>query len=70
MLLRYIHRFVFENLQYKYFFQYENIDDYKIGFNFSFFVGDEKIEKTILKPETYAFEPYFPSKMCIVSENP
>jgi len=43
----------------KYFSQYENIDDYKIGFNFSFFVGDEKIEKTILKPETYAFNPYF-----------
>jgi hypothetical protein len=44
---------------YKYFNEYENIFDYKIGFSFSFYVGDEKIEKTILKPDTYAFNPYF-----------
>jgi len=44
---------------YKYFNKYENINDYKIGFNFSFYVGEEKIEKTILKPDTYAFNPYF-----------
>lgn len=44
---------------YKFFNEYSNIDSYKIGFNFSFYVGETKIEKTILKPETYAFEPYF-----------
>ncbi|MBQ9072109.1 MAG: hypothetical protein IJY25_03020 [Bacilli bacterium] len=44
---------------YKYFSEYNNIDDYKIGFNFSFYVGETKIEKTILKPETFAFGPYF-----------
>lgn len=43
----------------KFFSEYTNIDDYKIGFNFSFYVGETKIEKTILKPETFAFEPYF-----------
>lgn len=43
----------------KFFSEYANIDDYKIGFNFSFFVGETKIEKTILNPETFAFEPYF-----------
>lgn len=43
----------------KYFNEYQNINDYKIGFHFSFYVGEEKIEKTILKPETYAFNPYF-----------
>ena len=43
----------------KYFNEYENINDYKIGFHFSFYVGEEKIEKTILKPDTYAFNPYF-----------
>lgn len=47
-----------ENWQ-KFFSQYNNIEDYKIGFNFSFYVGETKIEKTILKPETFAFEPYF-----------
>ena len=44
---------------YKYFNEYQNINDYKIGFHFSFYVGEEKIEKTILKPDTYAFNPYF-----------
>lgn len=43
----------------KFFSQYTDINKYKIGFNFSFYVGDTKIEKTILKPETYAFNPYF-----------
>ena len=43
----------------KYFNEYQNINDYKIGFHFSFYVGDTKIEKTILKPDTYAFNPYF-----------
>ena len=43
----------------KYFNEYQNINDYKIGFHFSFYVGEEKIEKTILKPDTYAFNPYF-----------
>ena len=42
----------------KYFNQYKNINNYKIGFHFSFYVGEEKIEKTILKPDTFAFEPY------------
>ena len=44
---------------YKYFNRYENINNYKIGFHFSFYVGEDKIEKTILKPDTFAFEPYF-----------
>ena len=43
----------------KFFSQYTDINKYKIGFNFSIYVGDTKIEKTILKPETYAFNPYF-----------
>ena len=43
----------------KFFSEYSNIDNYKIGFNFSFYVGETKIEKTILKPETFAFNPYF-----------
>ena len=43
----------------KFFNEYSNINNYKIGFNFSFYVGQTKIEKTILKPETFAFEPYF-----------
>lgn len=43
----------------KYFNQYENIGNTKIGFYFSFYVGEEKIEKTILKPDTFAFAPYF-----------
>ena len=44
---------------YKYFNKYESINNCKIGFNFSFYVGEEKIEKTILKPDTFAFAPYF-----------
>ena len=43
----------------KFYSKYNDINDYKIGFNFSFYVGDTKIEKTILKPQTYAFNPYF-----------
>ena len=43
----------------KYYNNYTNIDDYKIGFHFSFETSKGKIEKTILKPETFAFEPYF-----------
>ena len=43
----------------KFFSKYADIYNHKIGFNFSFYVGDTKIEKTILKPETYAFNPYF-----------
>ena len=43
----------------KFFSEYTNIDDYKVGFNFSFYVGETKIEKTVLKPEIFAFEPYF-----------
>ena len=43
----------------KFYNEYLNINNYKIGFNFSFYEGDKKIEKTILKPDTFAFEPYF-----------
>lgn len=43
----------------RFFSQYTDIDKYKIGFHFSFYEGDKKIEQTILKPDTYAFEPYF-----------
>ena len=44
---------------YKFYSNYTDIDDYKIGFHFSFYVGDAKIEKTILNPYIFAFEPYF-----------
>lgn len=44
---------------YKFFSEYNDIDDYKIGFNFSFYVGETKINQTILRPETFAFTPYF-----------
>ena len=44
---------------YKFYSNYTDIDDYKIGFHFSFYVGDALIEKTILNPYTFAFEPYF-----------
>ena len=44
---------------YKFYSKYSNIIDYKIGFHFSFYVGDTKIEKTIFNPYTFAFEPYF-----------
>lgn len=43
----------------KYYSQYSNIDDYKIGFSFKFYSDQEKIEKTILGPDTFAFNPYF-----------
>jgi len=43
----------------KFYSNYTDIDDYKIGFHFSFYVGDTKIEKTILNPYIFAFEPYF-----------
>lgn len=43
----------------KYYTNYENIDNYKIGYAFSFYVGDTFIEKTILEPDTFAFNPYF-----------
>lgn len=44
---------------YKFYSNYTDIDDYKIGFHFSFYVGDALIEKTILNPYIFAFEPYF-----------
>lgn len=43
----------------KFYSNYTNIDDYRIGFHFSFYAGDTKIEKTILNPYIFAFEPYF-----------
>lgn len=43
----------------KFYSNYTDIYDYKIGFHFSFYVGDALIEKTILNPYTFAFEPYF-----------
>ncbi len=43
----------------KFYSQYTNIENYKIGFSFSFYVGEEKIEKNILGPDIYCFEPYF-----------
>jgi len=43
----------------KFYNMYTEIEKYKIGFHFSFYEGDTKIEKTILKPDTYALEPYF-----------
>lgn len=43
----------------KYFNQYTNINKYKIGYSISFYVGNEKVQKTILEPDTFAFNPYF-----------
>ena len=43
----------------KFYQEYDNIDNYKIGYQISFNVGDEKIQKTILGPDIYAFNPYF-----------
>ena len=48
-----------KEMWHKYFSNYNNIEDYKIGFHFSFYVGETKMEKTILHPYTFAFEPYF-----------
>lgn len=44
---------------YKFYSNYTDIDDYKIGFHFSFYVEDTLIEKTILNPYVFSFEPYF-----------
>lgn len=43
----------------KYYNQYSNIDNYKIGFHFSFYSGDQEITGNILGPDIYHFEPYF-----------
>lgn len=43
----------------KFYSNYTDIDDYKIGFHFSFYVGDTLIEKTVLNTYTFTFEPYF-----------
>ena len=42
---------------YNFYSKYTNIDDYKIGFHFSFYVGDTLIEKTVLNTYTFTFEP-------------
>lgn len=43
----------------KYYQEYSNIDDYKIGFYISFYVNDKHIEQLILDPTTtYAMSPY------------
>ena len=39
---------------------YENINNYKIGYTISFYVGDEYISKTITEiTDEYVFNPYF-----------
>ena len=39
---------------------YENVNDYKIGYTISFYVGDEYISKTITEiTDEYVFNPYF-----------
>lgn len=43
----------------KYYKQYENIDDYKIGFYITYEAEGKKIEKTILDPSTmHSMDPY------------
>lgn len=43
----------------KYYQEYSNIDNYKIGFYISFYVNDKHIEQLILDPtKTYAMSPY------------
>lgn len=43
----------------KYYKMYQNIDDYKIGFYFTFMVGDEKYENLMLDPSTqHKLHPY------------
>lgn len=43
----------------KYYNQYTNIDDYKIGFSFKFESVAGKIEKTVLNLDNFACSPYF-----------
>ena len=39
---------------------YENVENYKIGYTISFYVGDKYISKTITKiTDEYVFNPYF-----------
>lgn len=45
---------------YQYFNNYEDINRYRIGYNISFYVGDELISKNIISIENeYIFDPYF-----------
>ena len=45
---------------YEYYNKYENIENYKIGYNISFYVGDEYISKNIINiTNEYVFDPYF-----------
>ena len=45
---------------YEYYNKYDNIENYKIGYNISFMVGEEKISKNITYVEDeYIFDPYF-----------
>lgn len=39
--------------------KYSDISKYKIGFNISFYAGDEYISRNVLEPEEYLFNPYF-----------
>ena len=45
---------------YDYYNKYDDISDYKIGYNISFYVGDEFISKNITEiTDEYVFNPYF-----------
>lgn len=45
---------------YDYYNRYDDIEKYKIGYNISFYVGDELISKNILTvTNEYVFDPYF-----------
>ena len=45
---------------YEYYNKYDNIENYKIGYNISFKVGEEEISKNITYIEDeYIFDPYF-----------
>ena len=45
---------------YDYYNKYDNIENYKIGYNISFSVGDEIISKNVTSvTNEYVFDPYF-----------
>lgn len=50
----------FKDTWYKYYDNYENIDQYKIGFNIKFILDDTtNFNKTFLEPDIYYFGDYF-----------
>lgn len=49
-----------KNIWYNYYNNYENIENYRIGYNISFYEGDEFISENITHiTDEYVFNPYF-----------